>query len=191
MTGLTIIITGAWFRSTYTNSQMLYTPVNDVVGNQAVSDMFVGLYNSNDGRINEQFNTNFTFDTQIPRWGLVFTTSIQCMWWMKTTRMRQNGRPDFYISAADGQLHPYTDADTHDVLLQYLIKNYNEESYRTQRVPPAVYLNLKATKRIGRWMRISAFVNRIVDYLPDYKSNGLTIRRTSDAYFGMEATITI
>ncbi len=186
-----LIITGAWFRSTYTNSQMLYTPVNDVVGNQAVSDMFVGLYNSNDGRINEQFNTNFTFDTQIPRWGLVFTTSIQCMWWMKTTRMRQNGRPDFYISAADGQLHPYTDADTHDVLLQYLIKNYNEESYRTQRVPPAVYLNLKATKRIGRWMRISAFVNRIVDYLPDYKSNGLTIRRTSDAYFGMEATITI
>ncbi len=54
-----------------------------------------------------------------------------------------------------------------------------------------MYLNFKATKQIGRYLRLSAYVNRIIDYLPDYKSNGLTIRRTSEAYFGMEATITI
>ena len=28
------------------------------------------------------------------------------------------------------------------------------------------------------------------DYLPDYQSNGVTIRRHSEAYFGMEATFT-
>jgi hypothetical protein len=95
------------------------------------------------------------------------------------------------MSAEDGLLRPYTEADRSDLYLQYLVKKYNDESFTTQTVPTAVYLNLKATKKIGRWLKISAFVNRIVDYLPDYKSNGLTIRRTSDAYFGMEANITI
>ena len=58
-------------------------------------------------------------------------------------------------------------------------------------MPIALYLNFKATKQIGRHLRISAFVNRIIDYLPEYKSNGLTIRRASEAYFGMEATLTL
>lgn len=186
-----LIVTGAWFRTRYSNSQMLYATVTDVVGNTPVNDRYIGLYNMDDGRVNDQFNTNFTFDTQIPRWGLVFTTSIQCMWWMKTKRLRINGVPDYYLSADDGQLHPYTEADHSDAMLQYLIKRYNEDSFKTQTVPTAVYLNLKATKKIGRWLKLSAFVNRIVDYLPDYQSNGITIRRTSDSYFGMEAVITI
>lgn len=187
-----LTINGAWFRSTYSNSQMLYSTVNDVVGNQAVSDLYVGIYDTADGRVNEQFNTNFMFDTQIPRWGLIFSTTVQCMWYVKTTRLRDNPVPSSYISAADGVIRPYTaEAVEANPLLGYLVKSYNDDSYRTQRVPPAVYLNLKATKMIGQWLRISAFVNRIVDYLPDYKSNGMTVRRYSDAYFGMEAVVTI
>lgn len=184
-----LIINGAWFRSRYSNSQMLFQTVNDVVGDTPVSDFYVGLYATDDGRINEQFNTNFMFDTQIPRWGLVFSTSIQCMWYLKTTRLRDNGVPTQYMSAADGKLHDYTDADRGDLMLQYLVKHYNEQAYATQTVPPAVYVNLKATKQIGRMLKVSAFVNRIIDYLPEYTVNGLTIRRTSGAYFGMEANL--
>lgn len=189
--GTSLIINGAWFRSRYSNSQMLFTPVSDVVGSSPVSERYVGLYATDDGRVNEQFNTNFMFDTQIPRWGLVFSTSVQCMWFVKTRRLRDNGVPTYYMSATDGQLHPYTENDKNDVMLQYLVKHYNETAYAPQTVPPAVYLNLKATKQIGRMLKVSAFVNRIVDYLPDYTSNGLTIRRSSSAYFGMEANITI
>jgi hypothetical protein len=186
-----LIVSGAWFKTRYSNSQQLYATVTDVVGSEAVSDLYVGLYDTDDGRINEQLNTNFTLDTQIPQWGLIFTTSAQCMWWMKTRRLAQNGVPSAYIAASDGELHPYTDASREDVYLQYLIKKYNAESFTTQRVPTAVYLNLKVTKRVGSHVRLSAFVNRIVDWLPDYKSNGLTIRRTADAYFGMEANLTL
>lgn len=186
-----LTVTGAWFKSTYTNSQQLYATVSDVVGNQSVSDLYVGLYDTNDGRVNEQFNTNFMFDTQIPRWGLIFSTNIQCMWFVKTTRLRQNGVPVQYIAAADGLLHDYaTDALTNPVL-QYLVKTYNEDVYRTQKIPTALYVNFKATKQIGKWLKISAFANRILDYLPDYQSNGVTVRRTSDAYFGMELNFTL
>jgi len=185
-----LIINGAWFRSRYSNSQMLFSPVNDVVGNVPVSECFVGLYATDEGRINEQFNTNFMFDTQIPRWGLVFSTSIQCMWYVRTTRLLDNGTPTYYMSAIDGKLHPFTEADASSPMLACLIKQYNATSYLPQTVPPAVYLNLKTTKQIGRILKISAFVNRLIDYLPDYTSNGLTIRRTSSAYFGMEAGLT-
>lgn len=185
-----LIVTGAWFRSRYSNSQMLYDPVSDVAGGVAVSDRYVGLYDSNDGRVSEQFNTNFMFDTQIPRLGLVFTTTFQCMWYVKTRRLPQNGTPTKYISYLDGLVHDFDIAQA-DKELQYLIKHYNPSLYDTYTIPTAMYVNLKATKTIGKWLRVALFVNRIIDYLPDYRSNGLTVRRSSDSYFGMELNFTL
>lgn len=186
-----LTVTGAWFHTRYSNSQMLYKTVNTVVGNTAVSDLYVGLYDTADGRVNDRFSTSFMFDTQIPRWGLIFTTTIQSTWWTKQRRLSENPEPVAYLSADDGELHRFTEADRNDAMLQHLVTTYNPKLYETQRVPMAMYVNLKATKQIGRWMRISAFVNRILDYLPDYTANGLRVRRTSEAYFGMEATVTI
>ncbi len=170
---------------------MLYYPISTVINNTAISDKFVGLYDTTDGRVNDQFNTNFMFDTQIPRWGLIFTTTLQCVWWVKSRKLPENGIPVGYISADDGEIHPYTAADAADALKQHLIRDFAPQLFTQMKVPTAMYLNFKATKQIGRYLRLSAYVNRIIDYLPDYKSNGLTIRRTSEAYFGMEATITI
>jgi len=186
-----LIINGAWFKSTYSNSQMLYSPVNDVVNGTSVSDRYVGLYNYNEGRVNEQFNTNFMFDTQLNNLGLIFTTSIQCMWFVKSTMLPQNGKPAYYIDSEDGKLHQFTEISGKDLILRTLIKTYNDNQFNTVKIAPAIYLNLKASKSIGRWLRISLFVNRIIDYLPDYKVNGLTIRRNADAYFGMELNLTI
>ncbi len=168
---------------------MLYQTVGDVVCNRPVSDLYVGIYDSNDGRVNDQFNTNFMFDTQIPRWGLTFSSTLQCMWWLKTTRLRECGVPAAYIST-DGIIRPYTGASAdEDPALQYLVKVYNEDAFRTVTVPIALYFNFKVSKQIGKWLRLSAFVNRIFDYQPDYTSNGITIRRSADAYFGMEGSI--
>lgn len=186
-----LIVSGAWFKSTYSNSQMLYTTVTDVVNGSPVSDRYVGIYDFADGRVNEQFNTNFMFDTQLNNLGLIFTTSLQCMWFVKSTMLAKNGIPAYYLSADDGNIHPYTDDSVNDILLRTLIKTYNDNQFNTVMVAPAVYLNFKASKSIGRWLRISLFVNRILDYLPDYKVNGLTIRRSSNPYFGMELNLTI
>lgn len=186
-----LTVTGAWFHTRYSNSQLLYKPVSTTIGNTAVSDLYVGLYDTTDGRVNDRFTTTFMFDTQIPRWGLIFTTTVQSTWLTRQRRMRENPMPVSYLSAEDGKLHPFTEADMKDPMLQHLVATYNESLFDTQSVPVALYVNLKATKQIGRWLRLSAFVNRILDYLPDYTSNGFTIRRTSEAYFGMEATITI
>lgn len=186
-----LIVTGAWFRSTYTNSQMLYSPVSEVIDGASVSDRFVGLYNYSDGRINEQFNTNFMFDTQLNNLGLVFTTSLQCMWFVRSTMIPKDGTPVSYLAAEDGGLHPFTEESVADPVLRSLVKTYNDNQFKPVKIAPAVYLNFKASKSIGRWLRVSLFVNRIIDYLPDYKVNGITVRRSSDAYFGMELNLTI
>lgn len=185
-----LTITGAWFRSRYSNSQMLFDPVSDVVEGVAVSDRFVGLYDSNDGRESEQFNTNFMFDTQIPRLGLVFTTTLQSMWYVKTRRLPQNGTPAKYISYLDGLVHDFNPLQA-DGELQYLIKHYNPTLYDTYTIPTAMYVNLKATKTIGKWLKVAVFVNRILDWMPDYRSNGLIVRRSTDSYFGMELNFTL
>ncbi len=184
-----LTVNGAWFESTYSNSSMLFSAVSDVIGDMAVSDRYVGLYNYNDGRKNSQFNTNFMFDTQISRWGFIFTTTVQCMWFVKTRQLQKDGTPAFYLSADDGQLHPFTAESASDPLLFKLIKSYNDNLFNEVTVPTALYVNLKATKSIGKWLTVSVFVNRILDYLPDYKVNGLTVRRNADAYFGMELNI--
>ncbi len=186
-----LTITGAWFRSTYTNSMMLYDPVSDVVDGNPVRNSYIGYYNYNEGRVNNQFNTNFMFDTQISRWDLVFTTTVQCMWWVSTRKLWQNGVPESYLDVADGQLHPYTEANQSDPMLQFLTKYYNDNLYNRLTTPIALYVNLKATKKVGKHLQIAVFANRLIDYLPDYKSNGLMVRRTSDPYFGMELNFSL
>ena len=184
-------ISGAWFHSTYSNSQMLYATVNDVVGDTPVADRYVGLYNYSDGRVNDQVNTNFMFDTQIPRWGLIFTTTLQCMWHVRTTRLPIDGIPAAYLDALDGALHPWNAEAAADPVLRYLVKTYNAESFNMVEIPFAGYLNLKATKTIGRYLKVALFVNRLLDWLPSYRANGLLVRRSSNPYFGMELNFSI
>ncbi|MDE6334736.1 MAG: TonB-dependent receptor plug domain-containing protein, partial [Muribaculaceae bacterium] len=185
-----LTITGAWFRSTYSNSMRLQRPVNDVVDGVAVSDRYIGIYDTTEGRVNERVNTNFLFDTQIKSLGLIFSTAIECMWRTSTEELPDNNTPFAYISVADGLEHPYTaQAVAADPLLRYLDKK-NSTAQRNS-IPMAAYVNLKASKEIGNYMRIALFVNRILDYLPDYTSNGMIVRRSSGLYFGMELNLTI
>ena len=184
-------MTGAWFRSIYSNSQTLQRPVSDVVGGVTVGQRYVGIYDTLEGRVNTRFNTNFMFDTQIPRLGLIFSTAVECLWRTSTAELPQNNTPSAYIDVADGLEHPYTpEAVAAEPLLRYLDKP-SVTDVQSLSVPMALYVNLKATKEIGRRMRVAVFVNRILDYLPDYTSNGFVVRRSADAYFGMEINLTL
>lgn len=184
-------VTGAWFRTLYQNSQPMYESVSTVVDNQPVREKYVGLYDWNDGRQNDRLNTNVTFDTQIPEWKLIFTTSVQCMWLVRTQQMWKNGTPTAYLSSEDGELHDYTEESASDPYLMQLIKTYNQDSFKPFTVPMSMVVNLKVTKEIGKYMRLSFFANKILDYLPDYTANGKVVRRNASPYFGVEAGITI
>lgn len=186
-----INVSGAWFRSTYTNSLPTFRKVTEVVDGVPISNNYIGLYDWNDGNTYQQFNTNLMLDTQIPEWGLIFSTSIQCMWFTSKQTKYKEGVPMAYLSADDNQLHPYTDASREDLYLQHLIIPFNSGMFDKYTVPMVFYVNLKATKKIGRYMSLSFFANKLLDYTPDFTSNGQTIRRNVNPYFGMELNFTL
>lgn len=185
-----INLNGAWFRSTYSNSLPMFSPVSMSIDNTALSDRYVGLYDWNDGSIYRTFTTNLMFDTQIPEWGLIFSTSLQSAWFVKSQTMRKNGVPTGYIDVADGQVHPYTEQDKTDLYLQHLVRTYADAQFNVFTVPFAMNVNLKATKQIGKIMKLAFFANKIIDYTPSFESNGYTIRRNVSPYFGVEANFT-
>lgn len=187
-----LTINGAWFKTTYTNSEPMFrSNTTAVVDGTSVNDLYIGYYDNRSGSIREQFNTNFMADTYIPKLSLSFSLTAECMWYTSSKSIRSNGVPLKYMDY-NGEVHDFTEESKQDMYLQWLINKYNDSAWLTQRVPFYMFLNLKVTKDFGQWMKLALFVNRIIDYMPDYKTNsGLTVRRTSKPYFGMEINFNI
>lgn len=180
-----LTVNGAWFHTTYKNSRPMYYSVSKVINNVALNDKYIGYYNWNDGSVKQQFNTTFILDTRLKQLGLTLSTWIECMWFSSSRRMRQNGVPTAYMDVT-GTLHPYTEADREDIYKKWLVREYNDELFKKTTEPFYMYLNFKASKDFGKYLNLSLFVDRILDYTPDYDSNGYTIRRNINPYFGME-----
>ena len=131
-------------------------------------------------------NTNFTFDTDIPKLRLGFSLSAQCLWFSSTQRLPLSNEPDQYISP-DGTIHDWQKEYANDTYLRFLVRNHSAVEYKKYIVPFSMNLNLKVTKKLlNDRLNIAMFCNRILDYTPDYEQNGIKIRRSVRPYFGLE-----
>lgn len=65
-----ITVSGAWLKTVLSNSQDLWYRPGTVVNGRELQ--LVGLYDDREGSTYQSFNTNFTFDTDVPRLGLNF-----------------------------------------------------------------------------------------------------------------------
>ncbi len=184
-----ITINGAYFKTTNNNSQSLWYKPSIVANNSELQ--YVGLYDDVDGSVYRSFNTNVMFDTDIPRLNLNFSLSVQNMWFTSRQTLWRDGVPTDYLDP-DGNLHPFTEADRSDPYLAQLIRRFSASSFEKLTVPVATTFNIKATKsfwnnRIG----LALYVNRLLAIEPDYERYGVTIRRYSTPYFGMELNLKI
>lgn len=130
-----------------------------------------------------------SFDTDIKQLALNFSIGIQNVWFTKRRTLERDGRPISYIDI-DMNMHQYTDADAADPYLSQLIRPYSESNFVWLTVPVSTTVNLKATKsfwknRVG----LALYVNRLIAIEPDYKRYGITMRRFSTPYFGMELNL--
>lgn len=184
-----VTVNGAYFRTINNNSQALWYKPSIVVNNRELQ--YVGLYDDEDGSIYRSFNTNVMFDTDIPELQLNFSLSVQNQWFTSRQTLWRDGVPTHYLDP-DGNLHPYTADDMTDPYLSQLMRRFNASSFKRQTVPVATTFNIKATKsfwnnRIG----LALYVNRLLSIEPDYKRYGVTVRRYSSPYFGMELNLKI
>ena len=182
-----LTVTGAWFRTTYRNSQLIMERPSVVVGGSRLQ--YVGLYRDQEGVVNEMANTNFMFDTDVPKLKLGFSVSAQCQWYTSSQRDALSSTPDAYMDT-QGNILNWTSECASDAYLKWLIRT--STNYTKSTVPFAMNLNLKITKKLlNDRLRVAMFCNRIWDYSPDYESYGKTIRRHTKPYFGLELNVKI
>jgi len=182
-----LTITGAWFRTTYRNSQLMMERPSVVIDNSRLR--YVGLYRDQEGVVNEMANTNFMFDTDVPKLRLGFSISAQCQWYTSTQRDALSSEPDAYMDA-NGDIHEWTADCQTDPYLKWLVRT--STNYTKSTVPFAMNLNLKITKKLlNDRLKVAMFCNRIWDYSPDYESYGKTVRRHTKPYFGLELNVKI
>ncbi len=182
-----LTVTGAWFKTEYENSRDVQEKTSQRVGGKELE--LVGFYSDNEGYLREMWNTNFTFDTDIPRLDLGFSLSAQCMWQTASQNRSKSKYPTRYMDET-GTIRAWQDSYATEVPLMYLVRNYNNSLEERQTVPFYMNLNLKATKSLfDRHLMIALFVNKLIDAHPDYTRNNYTIRRYVTPYFGLEINL--
>lgn len=183
-------INGAWLRTTYQNSQAMFSTdkLQATIGNTAVRDLYIGYYDWTEGSIRENLNTNIIADVYIKQLGLTVSATFELNWYSASQTLYKDGTPIAYMDLS-GELRPYTEESKQDEYLQWLTFTYNADQFRRKTVPFAGYLNLRVQKSITKYADLAFFVNKLLDYLPDYKVDGITIHRSASPYFGMEINL--
>lgn len=183
-TNTRITIFGAWFKTTYNDSQPEWMKSSVIINGQELP--YMGLYKRNDKSQYQNLNTSLMFDTHIPKLDLIFSTTVQARWYDLSKNFAKNTYPQYY-AGVDGIVHPFTQESAQDPLLKQLILKDN--AILNNRVPFAATVNFKANKSFGKRINISLFVNKLLSYMPNYKRNNITIYRSVSPYFGMELNI--
>ena len=183
-----IVISGAWFKTKYDISQPRYEYPMVVTGGNNYP--YVAVFNTgNDSKTREQFNTTIFFNTHFPRHRLLFSTSLQALWYTSSKMKAYDSAPDYYITL-DGITHSFTEVEKADNAFKELLEVHNAAYFDDERTPVSVELNLKVTKEIGNHLKLSFFVNRLLDYNPRFTTRfGIASQKWVTPFMGAEVQV--
>ena len=184
----TVEINGAYYDTRYSSGAPLqYHPA---FRDDDRPQPYVGIYRRQDITRQRIFNTNLWFNTNIPRYKMIFTTFFQFIWLNEEMRINGDEYPSAYFDT-DGRMHTVDDRilqsikDGHTVWRHYHI--YKEDFSET--LPVSLTVNFKVTKEFSRMIRASFFVTNILDINPLYKNRyNQNVRVWQKSFFGAEMT---
>lgn len=184
----TVEINGAYYDTRYfSGAPLQYHPA---FRDDDRPQPYVGIYRRQDITRQRIFNTNLWFNTNIPRYKMIFTTFFQFIWLNEEMRINGDEYPSAYFDT-DGRMHTVDDRilqsikDGHTVWRHYHI--YKEDFSET--LPVSLTVNFKVTKEFSRMIRASFFVNNILDINPLYKNRyNQNVRVWQKSFFGAEMT---
>ena len=185
-----IEVNGAYYKSQYGSNDPIYYYPNEFIA--GVPYPYVGIYDTKSFKEFKRFNSSVWLNTHIPKFRLIFTNFFQLMWVNSNQFFdNRNPYPDRYFGASgsavivDNEVRQKIDAD--NVHLRHL-KRFNEpEDYLRDEEPLSVMWNVKVTKEFGDYVKMSFFVDKIIDVNPRYTSNSLqTERNWETPFFGLE-----
>ena len=187
----TVEINGAYYSTDYGQTAPVEYHPTFKDNNRPLA--YVGIYAHDDVTRQRIFNTNVWFNTNIPRYKMVFTTFFQFIWLNDVRRLNGDEYPSYYFGS-DGQLKPVTDdiislIDSGDLTWRHY-HIYKEDYHETE--PVSLTMNFKLTKEFSDKVKGAFFVNNILDINPRYKNRYQQNTRVwKKAFFGAELMFNI
>lgn len=185
-----ITINGAWFLTRYDSSLPEY--ISRSFYYKGTEYPYVGIFaKGNNSEEKELLNTNLQLDTHLPQHRLLVTVAVQTTWYQKRRDLPYDAAPVGYLDNY-GRYNDFTEADKEDPMLRLLMYTFTPYRFDTEKKAMDLGVNLKVRKEIGDHLSFSFYVNRLLNYLPDYKiPSGATMKRNEKPYFGMELKLEI
>lgn len=181
---------------------------------------YLSIFAGNKGKVSERLNSNIKVNTHIPKLRMI--TSITGMLvWLDQTRYTwegDNGEAIAYKLGPNGeklygqydgvdkinidpvgyydmnmQYHAWQDNLSSESPYTFMVKQERYDYFVKEKFPFTWQINLKLTKEIGNFAKLSFFANNIFNHRPLYKfvrSNSYT-RLNQSAYFGAELKFTL
>lgn len=194
-------VNGAWFHT----KRISETPGLNYI------DLFydyVGVMPAGSGTVRDRVNSTFRFVTHIPAVRMIFTTSVQVVWYESARAVYEtNGTKAYHTMTyqgrqylavdpigfytRDGQYSEWTPEMENDATLQRMVDRAQTYGYEKDVIHPWAMLNFRFTKEIGRIAEISFIANNFSNS-SRYHTNKWSRGRTQifpDAYFGAEVKI--
>lgn len=185
-----IAMNGAWLKTKRIKhtSPYQYLPSSTQSGQLP----YVGIYPAGDGTEQERMNTNFIFATHSPKLRLIFTTTIQVVWYEKHQQLLYNETPtELYDN--NGVRYTFTETMQQDITYKDYIMEKGTYYFHTELLPPLLLCNFKLSKEFANHTKLSFYVNNFLNHRPTYqyvRSQTYT-RRNPSIYFGAELMIKI
>ena len=197
-----LIIDGAWFHIRRTDEQEYYSKINETYD-------YIRLMPAGSGTLQNRVNTNFRFITHIPQLKLVFSTTMQVVWYESQQNIWQDGSGnDLFSLSEDGKFMQVMPVGFYDKQGNYTVwqKGFEERpeysqmvgrslatAYDRETFRPWVMFNFRLTKEIGRVAELSFTANNFTrpsrwhyyDTRTGYK------QIYPDMYFGAELKLRI
>jgi hypothetical protein len=183
-------VDGAWLRTKHVYStipEQYRPPTSDFDSNQ-----FVGFYPAGEGKISERLNTNCRMVTQLPRLRMIVTTTVQMVWYDSYYFPEYTDTP-LYLSFANGNRQEFTPEIANDPNYLQFVNNKAANYYLKEKMPVLPQVNFRLSKEIYDKVRLSFYVNNVVNYRPIYelKRSNSFVKRNPPIYFGAEVKFMI
>ncbi len=206
-----LIVDGAWFNIKRT------TPGSyAAVASTSITYPYIKNMPGGSGSVQDRINTNFRFITHIPKIKLVFSTTVQVVWYERRQNIwkDESGNNRFKVDASTGNLiveplgywdktldnlNPGTSyvawdpSFSQDVVKRQMVSSDLSTAYSNEIYKPWVMLNFRLTKEIGSWLDLSFTANNFTSsskYHRNYTSTQYS-QIYSNLYFGAELRIKI
>ena len=198
-------INGAWFHIQNTR-ETTYTSIRSKL------DEYVPLMPAGSGSIQDRVNTSFRFITHIPDLRLIFTTTVQVVWYesKRSVYLDEDGNPRAYAYVFQDKdylaVEPlgYYDRDggfttwdaatmNSDPRLNFMMDRYYTYGFLADVIEPWALLNIRLTKEIGSRAQLSFTANNVTNS-SRYHVNKNTNSKTQlypNMYFGAEFKINL